>query len=95
MSTKNTSKTYNTGDMLEAYTLAYEQMADTSAMLNAVSNEFKNLKNYLGKAYNIPDSCFNDLKRIIAITNTMIQESAELNHNLEQQYHAEYEESKA
>lgn len=95
MSTKNTSKTYNTGDMLEAYTLAYEQMADTSAMLNAVSNEFKNLKNYLGKAYNIPDSCFNDLKRIIAITNTMIQESAELNHNLEQQYHAEYEESQA
>ena len=93
MSTKNTSKTYNTGDMLEAYTLAYEQMADTSAMLNAVSNEFKNLKNYLGKAYNIPDSYFNDLKRIIAITNTMIQESAELSQNLEQQYQAEYEES--
>ena len=95
MSTNNTSKTCNAGDMLEAYTLAYEQMADTSAMLNAVSNEFKNLKNYLGKAYNIPDSCFNDLKRIIAITNTMIQESAELNQNLEQQYHAEYEESQA
>ena len=95
MPTNNTSKTYNAGDMLEAYTLAYEQMADTSAMLNAVSNEFKNLKNYLGKAYNIPDSCFNDLKRIIAITNTMIQESAELNQNLEQQYHAEYEESQA
>ncbi len=95
MSTNNTSKTYNAGDMLEAYTLAYEQMADTSIMLNAVSNEFKNLKNYLGKVYDIPDSCFNDLKRIIAITNTMIQESAELNQNLEQQYHAEYEESQA
>ena len=95
MSTNNTSKTYHSGDMLEAYTLAYEQMADTSIMLNAVSNEFKNLKNYLGKVYDIPDSCFNDLKRIIAITNTMIQESAELNQNLEQQYHAEYEESKA
>lgn len=81
--------------MLEAYTLAYEQMADTSIMLNAVSNEFKNLKNYLGKVYDIPDSCFNDLKRIIAITNTMIQESAELNQNLEQQYHDEYEESQA
>ena len=95
MSTNNTSKTYNAGDMLEAYTLAYEQMADTSIMLNAVSNEFKTLKDYLGKAYNIPDRYFNDLKRIIAITNTMIQESAELNQNLEQQYHAEYEESQA
>ena len=95
MSTNNTSKTYNAGDMLEAYTLAYEQMADTSIMLNAVSNEFKNLKNYLGKVYDIPDSCFNDLKRIIAITNTMIQEFAELNQNLEQQYHDEYEESQA
>ena len=95
MSTNNTSKTYNAGDMLEAYTLAYEQMADTSILLNAVSKGFKNLTNYLGQVYDIPDSCFNDLMRIIAITNTMIQESAELNQNLEQQYHAEYEESQA
>ena len=46
MSTKNdcdnTLKSYDAGDMLDAYSLAYEQMADTSIMLNAVSNEFKN-----------------------------------------------------
>lgn len=87
--------TYSSGDLYEAYSLAYEQMADTSTMLGAISNEFKNLKDYLGKVYDIPDCCFNDLKRIIAITNTMIQESADLSQNLEQQYQAEHEESKA
>ena len=98
MSTKNdcdnTLKSYDAGDMLNAYSLAYEQMADTSIMLNAVSNEFKNLKDYLGKAYDIPDSCFNDLKRIIAITNTIIQESAEFNQAQEQQYEKEWEANK-
>lgn len=95
MPIKKVPETYHSDDLCEAYSLAYEQMSDTSIMLNAVSNEFKNLKDYLGKVYGIPDSCFNDLKRIIAITNTMIQESAELNQNLEQRYQAEYEESKA
>lgn len=85
--------TYSSGDMLEAYSLAYEQMADTSTMVGAISNEFKSLKEYLSKVYAVPDTCFNDLKRIIAITNTIIQESAELSQNLEKQYQAEYEES--
>lgn len=88
-------KTYNAGDMLEAYALAYEQMADTSAMLGAITNEFKRTKEYLNNVYDIPETCFSDLKRLIAISNTMIQESAELNQNLEQQYQAEYEESQA
>ena len=87
--------TYSSGDLYEAYSLAYEQMANTSTMLGAISNEFKNLKDYLCKVYDIPDCCFNDLKRIIAITNTMIQESADLSQNLEQQYQAECEESQA
>ncbi|NCI78937.1 hypothetical protein [Acinetobacter kanungonis] len=94
-SLKKQNPIYNSGDLYEAYSLAYEQMADTSTMLGAISNEFKNLKDYLSKVYDIPDSCFNDLKRIIAITNTMIQESADFNQNLEQQYQNEYEESQA
>ncbi|WP_180024064.1 hypothetical protein [Acinetobacter sp. YH1901134] len=87
--------TYSSSDLYEAYSLAYEQMADTSTMLSVISKEFKSLKEYLGNTYDIPDSCFNNLKRIIAITNTMIQESADLSQNLEQQYQAECEESQA
>ena len=87
-------KTYDAGDMVDAYSLAYEQMADTSVMLGAIANEFKRTKEYLSNVYNIPESCFNDLKRLIAISNTMIQESAEFNQAQEQQFEKEWEANK-
>lgn len=95
INSKNLPKAYDAGDMVDAYELAHEQMADTGVMLNAISNEFKSLKDYLSKAYGIPDSCFSDLKRIIAITNTMLQDSAELNQGLKQKHQAECRESQA
>lgn len=83
------------GDLYEIFSIAYQPMANTSTTPVAISNEFKNLKDYLNKVHDIPDSCFKDFKRIIFITNTIIQESIELNQNLEQQYQAEYKESHA
>ncbi len=84
-------QTYNSGDLYEAYSLAYEQIADIGVMLKAISSEYKNLTSYLEQIYNVPDTCFGDVKRLIHLTNTMLDSSAELSQNLEQKYEAEYE----
>ena len=94
INSNNTSKTYDAGDMVEAYLLAYEQMADTSVMLGVIANELERTKEYLSNVYNVPELCFNNLKRIIAITNTIVQESAEFNQVQEQQYKTEWEANK-
>ncbi|MHA3050863.1 hypothetical protein [Acinetobacter sp. ANC 4640] len=93
--TDNTIQDSLSTDLYDAYAIAYEQMADTAVMTAAILNEFKSLKEYLTKTYDVPDTCFNNLKRIITLSNTMIHDSVGFNLELKKQYRAELEEAHA
>lgn len=90
---KKTIKTYSPADLSEAHTLGYEQLADVGALLSAVISEFKTTKNYLNQTYKVPESCFGNLKRLLAITNVLLDDSADHSQSLANRYEQELKNS--
>ncbi len=74
---KTPDKTFDTSDVADGYALAYEQVADLAAMIGAVRHLCEKNIEYVGKVYDVPDSVFQELKRVFNITEGLIQESLE------------------
>lgn len=94
-STNKVVKIYDANDVSEGYVLAYEQVSDLAVMLDAISSKYNTTAEYIQKVYNVPESVFKDFKRLIGITNTLLDESIEFSKTQKEQYQAEYEESQA
>lgn len=73
-------------NVAEGFALAYEQVSDLAAMLNAVQSEHEKMIEYLQKVYAIPESVFRDSKRLIRITGELIDQSLEFSQGQENQY---------
>lgn len=69
--------------------MAYEQVADIAAMLDAIQNKQERTIEYLAKVYNVPESVFKELTRLFQITNSMIEDSLEFSKSQEDHYQAE------
>ena len=75
MSTNNTSKTYNAGDMLEAYSLAFETTAQLQTLINQISKSTAQIKIYAQES-NIHSDVFSELESLISISQHLSE-----NHN--------------
>lgn len=67
MSTNNTSKTYNAGDMLEAYSLAFETTAQLQTLISQISKSTAQIKVYAQES-NIHPYTFSELESLILIS---------------------------
>ncbi|MEN4981563.1 hypothetical protein [Acinetobacter modestus] len=85
---KTPIKTYDASDVADGYALAYEQVADIAAMLDAIQNKQERTIEYLCKVYNVPESVFKELTRLFQITNSMVQDSLEFSKEQEDSYHS-------
>ncbi|ENV37477.1 hypothetical protein F959_01600 [Acinetobacter venetianus RAG-1 = CIP 110063] len=90
---KTLMKSYDENDVAEGFALAYEQVADIAAMLDAIQNKHERTIEYLSKVYNVPESVFKELTRLFQITNSMIEDSLEFSKSQENHYHAEVDNS--
>ncbi|MHA3098399.1 hypothetical protein [Acinetobacter brisouii] len=85
------NQAYDASDVAEGYALAYEQVADVAAMLDAIHNKHDKIVEYVQSVYNVPESVFKELKRLFHITDGLIQESMEFSKTQEDQYQQEYD----
>ncbi|ENX01668.1 hypothetical protein F900_01428 [Acinetobacter modestus] len=83
---KTLMKSYDENDVAEGFALAYEQVADIAAMLDAIQNKHERTMEYLNKVYNVPESVFKELTRLFHITNSMIEDSLEFSKSQEDTY---------
>ncbi|KKW79069.1 MULTISPECIES: hypothetical protein [Acinetobacter] len=83
---KTLMKSYDENDVAEGFALAYEQVADIAAMLDAIQNKHERTMEYLNKVYNVPESVFKELTRLFQITNSMIEDSLEFSKSQEDTY---------
>ncbi|NNP75543.1 hypothetical protein A7P54_03800 [Acinetobacter sp. Ac_3412] len=83
------NQVYDASDVAEGFALAYEQVADIAAMLDAIQHKQERTIEYVGKVYNVPESVFKELIRLFHITESMIQDSLEFSKKQEDHYQAE------
>ena len=83
---KSTNQSYDACDVADGYALAYEQVADLAAMIGAVRHLCEKNIEYVGKVYDVPESVFQELKRIFNITEGLIQDSLEFSKAQEDSY---------
>lgn len=83
---KTLDKTFDASDVADGYALAYEQVADLAAMIGAVRHLCEKNIEYVGKVYDVPESVFQELKRIFNITEGLIQDSLEFSKAQEDSY---------
>jgi phosphate uptake regulator len=70
----------------EGFALAYEQVADIAAMLDAIQHKQERTIEYVAKVYNVPESVFKELTRLFQITESMIQDSMTFSKEQEDSY---------
>lgn len=87
------NQAYDANDVAEGFALAYEQVADIAAMLDAIQNKQERTIEYLAKVYNVPESVFKELTRLFQITNSMIEDSLEFSKSQENHYQTEVDNS--
>lgn len=80
------NQVYDASDVAEGFALAYEQVADIAALLDAIQSKQERTIEYLSKVYNVPESVFKELIRLFQITNSMIQDSLEFSKSQEDAY---------
>lgn len=80
------NQVYDASDVAEGFALAYEQVADIAAMLDAIQNKQERTIEYLAKVYNVPESVFKEITRLFQITNSMIEDSLEFSKSQEDTY---------
>lgn len=80
------NQVYDASDVAEGFALAYEQVADIAALLDAIQSKQERTIEYLSKVYNVPESVFKELTRLFQITNSMIQDSLEFSKSQEDAY---------
>lgn len=83
------NQAYDASDVADGYALAYEQVADIAAMLDAIQHKQERTIEYVAKVYNVPESVFKELTRLFQITEGMIQDSLEFSKKQEDHYQAE------
>lgn len=83
---KSMNQSYDANDVADGYALAYEQVADLAAMIGAVRHLCEKNIEYVGKVYDVPESVFQELKRIFNITEGLIQDSLEFSKAQEDSY---------
>lgn len=83
------NQVYEASDVAEGFALAYEQVSDIAAMLDAIQHKQDRTIEYVGKVYNVPESVFKELIRLFRITESMIQDSMTFSKAQEDQYQAE------
>lgn len=83
---KTPDKTFDASDVADGYALAYEQVADLAAMIGAVRYICDKNIEYVGKVYDVPDSVFQEMKRVFNIMDGLIQESLEFSKAQEDSY---------
>ena len=86
MNMKSSNQSYDASDVADGYALAYEQVADLAAMIGAVRHLCDKNIEYVGKVYDVPESVFQELKRIFNIMDGLIQESLEFSKAQEDSY---------
>ncbi|WP_445403244.1 hypothetical protein [Acinetobacter vivianii] len=86
MKIKSFTKFYEACDVADGYALAYEQVADLAAMIGALRHLCEKNIEYLSKVYDVPESVFQELKRIFNIIEGLIQESLEFSKTREDSY---------
>ncbi|ENU24153.1 hypothetical protein F993_01469 [Acinetobacter proteolyticus] len=80
------NQVYDATDVAEGFALAYEQVADIAAMLDAIQHKQERTIEYLAKVYNVPESVFKELTRLFQITESMIQDSMTFSKEQEDSY---------
>ncbi|ENU91584.1 hypothetical protein F971_02676 [Acinetobacter vivianii] len=80
------NQVYDASDVAEGFTLAYEQVADIAAMLDAIQHKQERTIEYLAKVYNVPEFVFKELTRLFQITESMIQDSMTFSKEQEDSY---------
>ncbi|QHH95389.1 hypothetical protein FPL18_16910 [Acinetobacter gyllenbergii] len=80
------NQVYDASDVAEGFALAYEQVADIAAMLDAIQHKQERIIEYLAKVYNVPESVFKELTRLFQITESMIQDSMTFSKEQEDSY---------
>ncbi|MCH7353829.1 hypothetical protein MMP61_02025 [Acinetobacter sp. NIPH 1958] len=83
---KSSNRSYDASDVADGYALAYEQVADLAAMIGAVRHLCDKNIEYVGKVYDVPESVFQELKRVFNITEGLIQDSLEFSKAQEDSY---------
>ncbi|MFW1838027.1 hypothetical protein ACG9XS_05490 [Acinetobacter gyllenbergii] len=83
---KTLIESYDASDVAEGFALAYEQVADIAAMLDAIQHKQERTIEYVGKVYNVPESVFKELTRLFQITESMIQDSMTFSKEQEDSY---------
>lgn len=83
------NQAYDASDVAEGFALAYEQVSDIAAMLDAIQHKQERTIEYVGKVYNVPESVFKELIRLFRITESMIQDSMTFSKEQEDHYQAE------
>lgn len=83
---KTSIPAYDASDVADGYALAYEQVADLAAMIGAVRHLCNKNIEYVGKVYDVPDSVFQELRRVFNIMDGLIQESLEFSKAQEDSY---------
>ncbi|MDH0562880.1 hypothetical protein [Acinetobacter courvalinii] len=74
---KSSIQPYEASDVADGYALAYEQVSDLAVMIGAVRHLYEKNIEYLSKVYEVPESVFQELKRILNIIDGLIQDSLE------------------
>lgn len=80
------NQVYDASDVAEGFALAYEQVADIAAMLDAIQHKQERTIEYVGKVYNVPESVFKELTRLFQITESMVQDSMTFSKEQEDSY---------
>ncbi|USA55542.1 hypothetical protein NDN13_05235 [Acinetobacter sp. C32I] len=80
------NQAYDASDVAEGFALAYEQVSDIAAMLDAIQHKQERVIEYVGKVYNVPESVFKELTRLFQITEGMIQDSLEFSKKQEMEF---------
>ncbi|QHH95410.1 hypothetical protein FPL18_17015 [Acinetobacter gyllenbergii] len=80
------NQVYEASDVADGYALAYEQVADVAAMLDAIQNKHERMIEHLTQIYGVPESVFKELTRLFHITESMIQDSLEFSKAQEDHY---------
>ncbi|PKF33404.1 hypothetical protein [Acinetobacter proteolyticus] len=83
------NQAYDASDVAEGFALAYAQVSDIAAMLDAIQHKQERTIEYVGKVYNVPESVFKELIRLFRITESMIQDSMTFSKEQEGHYQAE------
>ncbi|KYQ81774.1 hypothetical protein AWW72_18545 [Acinetobacter sp. NRRL B-65365] len=83
---KSSIQSYEASDIADGYALAYEQVADLAAMISAIRHLCEKNIQYIHKVYDVPESVFQELKRIFNIIDGLIQESLEFSKAQEYSY---------